>query len=121
MKIDLWELGPEIAAIRRLSVAAVYRLALNLQNRTAAGPYSWLPVISIVSAWKHLCAAEQRDTQGEKPEIKSSSQLQELVDFLLRANYTSFFVNCVYHTLSRPGQMLPFTICCHDLSFFTEP
>ena len=66
MKIDLWELGPEIAAIRRLSVAAVNCLTLNLQNRTAVGPYSWLPVLSIVSAWKHLCAAKQRDTQGKK-------------------------------------------------------
>ena len=41
-KIDLWELGPEIAAIRRLSVAVVNCLTLKLQNRTAAGPYSWL-------------------------------------------------------------------------------
>ena len=87
MKIDLWELGPEISAIRRLPVAAVNCLALNLQNRTAAGPYSWLPVLSIVSAWKHLCAAKKRDTQGEKSEIKSSSPLQESVDFLLSANY----------------------------------
>ena len=37
MKIDLWELGPKISAIRRLSVAAVNFLALNLQNRTAVG------------------------------------------------------------------------------------
>ena len=37
--------------------------------------------------------------------------------FLLSAVYTSFFVNCVYHNLWRPGQMLPFTICCHDLLF----
>ena len=66
MEIDLWELGPEIAAIRRLSVAAVVCLTLGLQNYITAGPYSWLPVLSIVSAWEHLCAAKQCDTQGKK-------------------------------------------------------